>query len=48
MDYLDLPDVGITYYIVIYPKYVKEDLSAEEKKIILKLIEKIKEGVRYE
>lgn len=48
LDYLDFPDDGITYYIVIYPKSIKEDLSPEEKKIILKLIEKIKEGVRHE
>jgi hypothetical protein len=46
LDYLDFPDSGITYYIVIYPKNVKEDLSPEERKIILKLIDKIKEGMK--
>lgn len=45
LDYLDFPDVGITYYVVIYPKNVKEDLSSEEKKILLKLIERIKRGI---
>lgn len=45
LDYLDFTEAGITYYIVIYPKNVKDDLSPDEKKIILKLIEKIKEGV---
>ena len=45
LDYLDFPEAGITYYVVIYPKNVKDDLSSEEKKVILKLIEKIKEGV---
>lgn len=46
LDYLDFPEVGITYYVVIYPKNVKDDLSPDEKKIILKLIKKIKEGVK--
>lgn len=45
LDYLDFPDNGIAYYVVIYPKNVKEDLSSEERKIILRLIEKIKEGI---
>jgi hypothetical protein len=49
LDYLDFSEAGITYYIVIYPKNLKEDLSPEEKKIILKLIEKIKKGMcKYE
>lgn len=45
LDYLDFPEAGITYYVVIYPKNVKEDLSSEEKKVILKLIERIKKGI---
>jgi hypothetical protein len=48
IDYLDFPEEGITYYIVIYPKNVKEDLSPEEKKIILKMIQEIKKGVKNE
>lgn len=46
IDYLDFPNAGITYYVVIYPKNVKEDLSSEEKRIILSLIDKIKKGVK--
>jgi hypothetical protein len=46
LDYLDFPEAGITYYVVIYPKNVKKDLSAEEKKVVLKLIEKIKQGIK--
>lgn len=46
VDYLDFPDEGITYYIVIYPKNVKDDLSSEEKKMIIKLIREIKKGVK--
>lgn len=46
LDYLDFPEFGITYYVVIYPKNVKEDLTPDEKKIILKLVEKIKKGVK--
>lgn len=45
LDYLDFPEAGITYYVVIYPKNVKEDLSSEDKKVILKLIERIKKGI---
>jgi hypothetical protein len=48
LDYLDFPEEGITYYIVIYPKNVKDDLSSEEKKIILKMIQEIKKGVKNE
>ena len=32
VDYLDFPEEGVTYYIVIYPKNVKSDLSSDEKK----------------
>lgn len=47
IDYLDFPEIGLIYYIVIYPKNLKEDLDPEEKKIILKLINKIKEEISY-
>lgn len=46
LDYLDFPEIGITYYVVIYPKNVKEELNEEEKKSIVKLIEKIKERIK--
>ncbi len=48
VDYLDFPEDGITYYIVIYPKNVKSDLSSDEKKIILQMIQEIKRGVKNE
>ena len=34
VDYLDFPDQKVLYYVVIYPKNVKEDLSSGEKKIV--------------
>lgn len=46
VDYLDFPEEAITYYIVIYPKNVKADLSSDEKKIILQMIKEIKKGVK--
>lgn len=48
IDYLDFPHQEVLYYIVIYPKNVKEDLSSEEKKIILNMINEIKKGVKNE
>lgn len=48
VDYLDIPEKEIIYYVVIYPKNVQEDLSSEEKKVILKMIKKIKEGAKNE
>ncbi len=35
IDYLDFPDVGITYLVVLYPKNVKEDLTSDEKRLSL-------------
>jgi len=46
VDYLDLPEYAITYYIVIYPKNVKDDLSTEEKKVIVNMIKQIKMEVK--
>lgn len=46
LDYLDFPEHEILYYIVIYPKSVKDDLSSEEKKIILNMVHIIKKGVK--
>lgn len=48
VDYLDFPHEGVLYYIVIYPKSEKSDLSPDEKKIILGLIREIKKGVKNE
>lgn len=48
LDYLDFPEKGIIYYIVIYPKNVKANLDSDEKKILLKMIQEIKKGVKNE
>jgi hypothetical protein len=48
LDYLDFPDEEVLYYIVIYPKSNKDDLSSDEKKIVLRMIKEIKKGVRNE
>ncbi len=43
VDYLDLPEQGKLYLIVLYPKNVKEDLTQDEKKLISHLVKKLKE-----
>jgi hypothetical protein len=48
VDYLDFPEYGVLYYVVIYPKNVKDDLSAEEKKVVLNMVREIKKGVKNE
>ena len=48
LDYLDFPEYEVLYYVVIYPKNVKEDLSSDEKKTILDMIKVIKKGVKNE
>src|SRR5436305_11516347 len=48
VDYIDFPDYEVLYYVVIYPKGEKDDLSPEEKKIVLKMIREIKKGVKNE
>lgn len=45
IDYLDIPNEGTLYFVIIYPKNVKEDLSSEEKKIVIQTIRKIKKGI---
>ncbi len=40
IDYLDFPDYEVLYYIVIYPKNVKEDLNPEKRKLCLTWLEK--------
>lgn len=47
VDYLDLPEYGKLYLIVLYPKSAKEDLSPDEKKIICRLVKQLKEEVTY-
>lgn len=48
VDYLDFPDEEILYYVVIYPKSEKDDLSPNEEKILLRLLREIKKGVKNE
>lgn len=47
VDYLDIPEMRKLYFIVLYPKNVKEDLSAEEKKIISRLVKILKEEASH-
>ncbi len=48
IDYLDFPEASITYFVVLYPKNMKGDLTSDEKKVILQMIKIIKKGVRDE
>lgn len=48
VDYLDIPECGKLYLIVLYPKNQKEDLTQEEKRIIHSLVKKLKEEATYE
>lgn len=47
VDYLDVPECGKLYLIVLYPKNVKEDLTQEEKKIIHRLVKQLKEEANH-
>lgn len=47
VDYLDMPEYGKLYFIVLYPKNVKEDLSPDEQKIIARLVKTLKEEAKY-
>jgi hypothetical protein len=47
VDYLDVPEKSKLYFIVLYAKNVKEDLSQEEKKIIGRLVKQLKEEASY-
>jgi hypothetical protein len=38
VDYLDVPEYGKLYFIVLYPKNMKEDLLQDEQKIIARLV----------
>lgn len=42
VDYLDVPEYGKLYLIVLYPKNVKEDLTEDEKKHIRQLVKQLK------
>jgi hypothetical protein len=47
VDYLDLPEYGKLYLIVLYPKNEKEDLSPDEKRIICRLVKQLKEEAAH-
>lgn len=47
VDYLDFPEYGKLYFLVLYPKNVKEDLSEDEKKMIRRLVKKLKEEAMH-
>ena len=46
IDYLDIPDVYKLYFIVLYKKNIKGDLSPEEKRDLRDLAEMLKEEER--
>ncbi len=46
IDYLDIPQLEIIHLIVIYSKNIKEDLSNDEKRFIIKLIRTLKEEAK--
>lgn len=47
VDYLDIPECGKLYFIVLYLKNVKEDLLPEEQKIIARLVKTLKEEAKH-
>lgn len=47
IDYLDVPQKGKLYMLVIYAKNLKDDLSPDEKKIIARLVKQLKEEAKY-
>lgn len=47
VDYLDIPEKRKLYFIVLYPKNVKEDLSPEEKKLIARVVKQLKEEANH-
>jgi hypothetical protein len=42
--YLDLPSLNVCHLLVIFSKTVKENISAEEKKLMKQLVDFIKKG----
>lgn len=47
VDYLDIPEKSKLYFLVLYPKNVKDDLSPEEKKLIARLVKQLKEEANH-
>ncbi len=47
VDYLDFPEKGKLYLLVLYAKNVKEDLNDEEKKLLSKIIIQIKKEAKH-
>lgn len=46
VDYLDIPEVEVLHLIVIYAKNVKDDLSADEKKILANIAKMLKKEAK--
>lgn len=46
MDYLDIPEVEVIHLIVIYSKNLKDDLSSDEKKILVNIAKMLKEEAK--
>jgi hypothetical protein len=46
VDYLDIPEVEMLIFLVMYAKNEKDDLSSEEKKKIAKKVLQIKEEAK--
>ena len=44
--YLDLPDAARTYLLTLYDKSEKDDISADEKRVLRAIAEKIKKEAR--
>lgn len=47
VDYLDIPEYGKLYLIVLYPKNVKDDLTEDEKKDIRQLVKQLKDEATH-
>lgn len=47
VDYLDIPEYSKLYFIVLYPKNVKEDLTEDEKKIVRRLVKQLKDEATH-
>jgi hypothetical protein len=47
VDYLDFPEHGKLYLIVLYPKNIKDDLTENEKKCIRRLVKQLKDEASH-
>lgn len=47
VDYLDIPEYNKVYFLVLYAKNIKEDLTEEEKKILRTLVKQLKEEASH-